>query len=129
MHGLIRDLRGAGADGAAFGPGSGARRSSAVRGDRGHRARRRWWTRRAGSAAAYGCPVLYAKGGEREQGRAFHVVRRLFRPLLVAADDRERHELLGAWWDMVSPRWVWRRWSRRCPPSRSRRGCGTRSIG
>ncbi|MGA4545758.1 ATP-binding protein [Uniformispora flossi] len=102
VHGLIHDLRGAGADGAAFGPGAahgglllfegtaGIGKTSLVDA-----------TRRM--AAACGCPVLYAKGGEREQGRAFHVVRQLFRPLLVAADDRERHELLGAWWDMVSP--------------------------
>ncbi|NUP34172.1 MAG: ATP-binding protein, partial [Streptomycetaceae bacterium] len=102
VHGLIRDLRGAGADGTAFGPGAargglllfegtaGIGKTSLVDA-----------TRRM--AAAYGCPVLYAKGGEREQGRAFHVVRQLFRPLLVAADDRERHELLGGWWDMVSP--------------------------
>ncbi|MCF2527809.1 ATP-binding protein [Yinghuangia soli] len=50
-----------------------------------------------------GCTVLYARGGEREQGRAFHVVRQLFRRLLVACDDAERHELLGGWWDMVAP--------------------------
>ncbi|MEU8132246.1 ATP-binding protein [Streptodolium elevatio] len=54
-------------------------------------------------AAAQGCTVLHAKGGEREQGRAFHVVRQLFRPLLVACTDAERHELLGGWWDMVAP--------------------------
>jgi DNA-binding CsgD family transcriptional regulator len=54
-------------------------------------------------AAAYGCTVLHAKGGEREQGRAFHVVRQLFRRLLVGCTEAERHDLLGAWWDMVAP--------------------------
>ncbi|NUU20731.1 MAG: AAA family ATPase, partial [Streptomycetaceae bacterium] len=54
-------------------------------------------------AAACGCTVLHAKGGEREQGRAFHVVRQLFRRLLVGCTDAERHDLLGAWWDMVAP--------------------------
>lgn len=54
-------------------------------------------------AAIEGCTVLHAKGGEREQGRAFHVVRQLFRPLLVACTEAERHDLLGGWWDMVAP--------------------------
>lgn len=55
------------------------------------------------TAVAHDCTVLRAKGGEREQGRAFHVVRQLFRPLLAAYDAAERHELLGGWWDLVAP--------------------------
>ncbi|MDI2126058.1 AAA family ATPase [Yinghuangia seranimata] len=54
-------------------------------------------------AATYGTTVLHAKGGEREQGRAFHVVRQLFRRLLVACGETERHDLLGGWWDLVAP--------------------------
>lgn len=54
-------------------------------------------------AAERGCTVLHARGGEREQDRAFHVVRQLFRRLLVGCTDAERHDLLGGWWDIVAP--------------------------
>ncbi|MFG3355404.1 ATP-binding protein [Streptomyces sp. NPDC048001] len=54
-------------------------------------------------AVARGCTVLLARGGEQEQGVAFHVVRQLVQPLLAASSEREHRELLGSWYDIVAP--------------------------
>lgn len=54
-------------------------------------------------AVARGCTVLYARGGEQEQGVAFHVVRQLVQPFLAAATEEEHHQLLGSWYDIVAP--------------------------
>ncbi|MFH9421852.1 ATP-binding protein [Streptomyces sp. NPDC017529] len=53
-------------------------------------------------AAAYGCTVLSARGGEHEQGMAFHVVRQLVQPVLAAYDDDYR-TVLGSWYGIVAP--------------------------
>ncbi|WP_165845449.1 ATP-binding protein [Streptacidiphilus pinicola] len=53
------------------------------------------------AARSAGLLVLAARGGEREQGTAFHVVRGLLEPLLGPAEDAERRELLGGWHDIV----------------------------
>lgn len=53
-------------------------------------------------ATAHGFTVLSAKGGEKEQGLAFHVVRQLVQPVLAAMDGTDRRELLGSWYDIVA---------------------------
>jgi predicted ATPase len=53
------------------------------------------------AAHAAGLLVLTARGNEREQGSAFHVVRGLLEPLLGQVRGAERRELLGAWHDIV----------------------------
>lgn len=53
-------------------------------------------------AAAKGCTVLSGKGGEKEQGLAFRVVRQLLQPTLAAMDETERHTFLGSWYDIVA---------------------------
>ncbi|MDQ0939049.1 tetratricopeptide (TPR) repeat protein [Streptomyces sp. V1I1] len=50
-----------------------------------------------------GCGALFARGGEQEEGLAFHVVRRLLQPALAALSEVERRELLGAWYEIVGP--------------------------
>ncbi|MEU5615170.1 AAA family ATPase [Streptomyces sparsogenes] len=54
-------------------------------------------------AAARGCTVLSARGGEREQGVAFHVVRQLFQPVLAATGEETHREILAGWYDIVAP--------------------------
>ncbi|AQW55098.1 transcriptional regulator [Streptomyces hygroscopicus] len=54
-------------------------------------------------AAARGCTVLRARGGEHEQGAAFHVVRQLFQPVLAATGEDEHRRILGGWYDIVAP--------------------------
>ncbi|MFF4559701.1 ATP-binding protein [Streptomyces sp. NPDC001435] len=54
-------------------------------------------------AAERECRVLSAKGGELEQGVAFHVVRQLFQPLMASYSDSERRELLGDWYAIIGP--------------------------
>ncbi|MEC4018517.1 helix-turn-helix transcriptional regulator [Streptomyces sp. H27-D2] len=54
-------------------------------------------------AAARGCTVLMARGGEHEQGVAFHVVRQLVQPIFAAADEAEHRRVLGSWYDIVAP--------------------------
>ncbi|MDJ1137145.1 AAA family ATPase [Streptomyces iconiensis] len=54
-------------------------------------------------AAARGCTVLRACGGEQEQESAFHVVRQLVRPLLATAGEGGHRALLGAWYDLLAP--------------------------
>ncbi|MEZ0089497.1 AAA family ATPase [Streptacidiphilus sp. EB129] len=48
-----------------------------------------------------GLLVLAARGGEQEQLAAFHVVRTLLKPLLLAEGDQGRRELLGGWNEIV----------------------------
>ncbi|GAB3647167.1 ATP-binding protein [Streptomyces sparsus] len=54
-------------------------------------------------AAERRCTVLTARGGEREQAMAFHLVRQLLLPLLAGFSDRERHDVLGDWYAIVGP--------------------------
>ncbi|MEU1670180.1 AAA family ATPase [Streptomyces sparsogenes] len=54
-------------------------------------------------AAARGCTVLSARGGEREQGVAFHVVRQLFQPVLATTGEETHREILAGWYDIVAP--------------------------
>ncbi|SFC40985.1 ATP-binding protein [Streptomyces aidingensis] len=50
-----------------------------------------------------GCVTLSARGGEREQHMAFHVLRQLFQPLLARCSLQERRALLGDWYEIVGP--------------------------
>ncbi|MEU9998811.1 AAA family ATPase [Streptomyces sp. NPDC050848] len=54
-------------------------------------------------AAAKGCTVLAARGGDQEQRVAFHVARQLLQPQLAAASDTELRARLGSWYDIVGP--------------------------
>ncbi|MFI1172029.1 ATP-binding protein [Streptomyces melanogenes] len=54
-------------------------------------------------AVARGCTLLTARGGEQEQGVAFHVVRQLVQPVLAAAGESEHRRILGTWYDIVAP--------------------------
>ncbi|WP_338693328.1 AAA family ATPase [Streptomyces sp. Q6] len=54
-------------------------------------------------AAAKGCTVLYARGGEQEQGVAFHVARQLVQPQLAGLSDTELRSRLGGWYAIVGP--------------------------
>ncbi|TQK42624.1 AAA ATPase-like protein [Streptomyces sp. SLBN-118] len=54
-------------------------------------------------ALARGCTVLFARGGEQEQGVAFHVVRQLVQPVLAAATEKEHRKILGSWYEIVAP--------------------------
>ncbi|MFF8723863.1 ATP-binding protein [Streptomyces sp. NPDC015238] len=54
-------------------------------------------------AAAKGCTVLSARGGDQEQRVAFHVARQLLQPQLAAASPFELRERLGSWYDIVGP--------------------------
>ncbi|MGW4164654.1 ATP-binding protein [Streptomyces sp. NPDC004788] len=54
-------------------------------------------------AAAKGCTVLSARGGDQEQRVAFHVARQLLQPQLAAASRTELRERLGGWYDIVGP--------------------------
>ncbi|MFE0642454.1 ATP-binding protein [Streptomyces sp. NPDC058877] len=54
-------------------------------------------------AAARGCTVLSARGGDQEQRVAFHVARQLLQPPLAHASGAELRERLGSWYDIVGP--------------------------
>jgi len=54
-------------------------------------------------AAARGCTVLSARGGEQEHHMAFHVVRQLVQPVLAAASEEEHRRIMGSWYDIVAP--------------------------
>ncbi|WP_420031750.1 ATP-binding protein [Streptomyces sp. cg28] len=54
-------------------------------------------------AAARGCTVLYARGGDQEQGVAFHVARQLIQPQLAALPEPELRDRLGSWYAIVGP--------------------------
>ncbi|MEV7981110.1 AAA family ATPase [Streptomyces sp. NPDC086519] len=54
-------------------------------------------------AAAQGCTVLSARGGEQEQRVAFHVARQLLQPRLAGAPEAELRASLGSWYDIVGP--------------------------
>ncbi|OKH98064.1 hypothetical protein A6A06_27930 [Streptomyces sp. CB02923] len=54
-------------------------------------------------AAAHGCTVLSARGGEQEHGMAFHVVRQLVQPVLAMYDESASRTVLGSWYDIVAP--------------------------
>ncbi|MBO1332941.1 AAA family ATPase [Streptomyces sp. VRA16 Mangrove soil] len=54
-------------------------------------------------AAARGCTVLYARGGDQEQGVAFHVARQLIQPQLAAMPEPELRARLGSWYAIVGP--------------------------
>ncbi|URM88866.1 AAA family ATPase [Streptomyces sp. MRC013] len=55
------------------------------------------------SAAARGCTVLSARGGEQERRVPFHVMRRLVQPVFAAMPEDERRRVLGDWYDIVAP--------------------------
>ncbi|WP_367325371.1 AAA family ATPase [Streptomyces sp. HUAS ZL42] len=54
-------------------------------------------------AAARGCTVLSARGGDQEQRVAFHVARQLLQPQFAAAQDTDLRAALGSWYDIVGP--------------------------
>ncbi|MFF7215433.1 ATP-binding protein [Streptomyces sp. NPDC008238] len=54
-------------------------------------------------ASALGCTVLYARGGDQEQGVAFHVARQLLQPQLAGAGDEVLRSTLGSWYGIVGP--------------------------
>ncbi|MGW4909397.1 ATP-binding protein [Streptomyces sp. NPDC004270] len=54
-------------------------------------------------AAAQGCTVLSARGGDQEQRVAFHVARQLLQPRLAGAPEAELCASLGSWYDIVGP--------------------------
>ncbi|MEV7388127.1 AAA family ATPase [Streptomyces sp. NPDC091215] len=54
-------------------------------------------------AAALGCTVLSARGGDQEQRVAFHVARQLLQPRLAGAPEAELRASLGSWYDIVGP--------------------------
>ncbi|WUH95079.1 AAA family ATPase [Streptomyces sp. NBC_00433] len=54
-------------------------------------------------AAAHGCTVLSARGGDQEQQVAFHVARQLLQPQLAGAAEAEIKATLGSWYGIVGP--------------------------
>ncbi|MHB9864109.1 ATP-binding protein [Streptomyces sp. YIM S03343] len=54
-------------------------------------------------AAARGCTVLSARGGDQEQRVAFHVTRQLLQPQLAGTSEAEVRAALGGWYDIVGP--------------------------
>ncbi|MFJ7154005.1 ATP-binding protein [Streptomyces sp. NPDC101118] len=54
-------------------------------------------------AHAHGCTVLSARGGEQEQGSAFHVARQLIQPQLAGRTEAELRATLGSWYTIVGP--------------------------
>ncbi|MEV3858903.1 AAA family ATPase [Streptomyces sp. NPDC050095] len=54
-------------------------------------------------AAAKGCTVLYARGGDQEQRVAFHVARQLVQPQLAGVPESELRARLGSWYAIVGP--------------------------
>lgn len=54
-------------------------------------------------AAARGCAVLSARGGDQEQHVAFHVARQLLQPWLAGVPDAGVRATLGSWYGIVGP--------------------------
>ncbi|MFE2313648.1 ATP-binding protein [Streptomyces sp. NPDC059441] len=54
-------------------------------------------------AAAQGCTVLSARGGDQEQGVAFHVARQLLQPQFAGSAEAEIRAQLGSWYAIVGP--------------------------
>ena len=54
-------------------------------------------------AAAKGCTVLSARGGDQEQSVAFHVARQLLQPQLAGIPEAELRASLGSWYAIVGP--------------------------
>lgn len=54
-------------------------------------------------AAAQGCIVLFARGGEQERQVPFHVMRQLIQPTFAAMNEDERRDVLGNWHAIVAP--------------------------
>jgi DNA-binding CsgD family transcriptional regulator len=54
-------------------------------------------------AAAQGCTVLSARGGDQEQRVAFHVARQLLQPQFAGSADADLRSSLGSWYDIVGP--------------------------
>ncbi|AZP15740.1 ATP-binding protein [Streptomyces aquilus] len=54
-------------------------------------------------AAARGCTVLSARGGDQEQRVAFHVARQLLQPQFAGAAEADLRARLGSWYDIVGP--------------------------
>ncbi|MER6132781.1 AAA family ATPase [Streptomyces sp. NPDC001815] len=54
-------------------------------------------------AAAKGCAVLSARGGDQEQAVAFHVARQLLQPQLAGLPEAEARATLGSWYAIVGP--------------------------
>ncbi|MFI6559560.1 ATP-binding protein [Streptomyces sp. NPDC050534] len=54
-------------------------------------------------AAAMGCTVLSARGGDQEQRVAFHVARQLLQPHLAGSGEGDLQTSLGSWYDIVGP--------------------------
>ncbi|MES5820152.1 AAA family ATPase [Streptomyces sp. RG80] len=54
-------------------------------------------------AAARGCTVLSARGGDQEQRVAFHVARQLLQPQFAGAAEADVRAQLGSWYDIVGP--------------------------
>ncbi|MFD3939082.1 AAA family ATPase [Streptomyces sp. NPDC058618] len=54
-------------------------------------------------AAARGCTVLSARGGEQERQVPFHVMRQLIQPTFAAMSEDERRDVLGTWHSIVAP--------------------------
>ncbi|MFE7172361.1 ATP-binding protein [Streptomyces sp. NPDC057616] len=54
-------------------------------------------------AAAMGCTVLSARGGDQEQRVAFHVARQLLQPQLAGTGESDLRTSLGSWYDIVGP--------------------------
>ncbi|MFE2211919.1 ATP-binding protein [Streptomyces canus] len=54
-------------------------------------------------AAARGCTVLAARGGDQEQRVAFHVARQLLQPQFAGAGEADLRAQLGSWFDIVGP--------------------------
>src|SRR5690242_14197312 len=54
-------------------------------------------------AAALGCTVLAARGGDQEQRVAFHVARQLLQPRLAGSAETDLRASLGSWYDIVGP--------------------------
>ncbi|WP_413755754.1 ATP-binding protein [Streptomyces sp. MMBL 11-3] len=54
-------------------------------------------------AEAKGCTVLSARGGDQEQGVAFHVARQLLQPRLAGVPEAELRSTLGSWYAIVGP--------------------------
>ncbi|MFJ6567741.1 ATP-binding protein [Streptomyces sp. NPDC091292] len=54
-------------------------------------------------AAAQGCTVVSARGGDQEQRVAFHVARQLVQPQLADRSAAELQASLGSWYTIVGP--------------------------
>ncbi|MHC3469922.1 ATP-binding protein [Streptomyces sp. 7R007] len=54
-------------------------------------------------AAAHGCTVLCARGGDQEQRVAFHVARQLLQPQFAGSAEADLRSALGSWYGIVGP--------------------------